>query len=450
MKKWITNNTGLKVVSIVFALMLWLIVVNIDNPTTKKEFTNVQVELTNEDAITDKEKVCSVIDNSNVITITVRGPRNIVEDLSASDFKATADLRELTDFEFVPIEIQPLRYKDKLTSVESRTKNVKVSIEELSVKQFAIRASVTGTPADGYAVGKKTLSQNIVKINGPASIMSTINSVVAEVNVSDMSSDISTPVSLTVYDGNDRAIDTSRLKLSVDSVNVNVEMLMTKEVPIRAGTVGTPAEGYRVMGDVVCAPETVVIAAKEKVLSKISEIRIPDETLDVTELNESFEKIIDISDYLPEDVTLVSESEFLATVSIEKMESKEMYYPITSIAIENLVDNYKTVYTNFDPLKIQVWGTKEKLQDLENADMTVMLDLSNIEEPGNYSVPVLINLPEGYTVFEEYTVEIHVYEGTLDYSNIAAQAATTVGENNKTTENSTEKNKNSNEGNSEE
>ena len=442
MKKWIANNTGLKVVSVVFALMLWLIVVNIDNPTTKREFTNVQVELTNEDAITDKEKVCSVIDDSNIITVTVRGPRNVVESLSASDFKATADLRELTDFEFVPIEIQPLRYKDKLTSVESRTKNVKVNIEELSVKQFAIRASVVGTPSEGYAVGKKILSQNIVKINGPSSIMSTINRVVAEVNVSDMSSDISTPVSLTIYDGNDKAIDTSRLKLSVDSVNVNVEMLKTKEVPIRAGTVGTPAEGYRVLGDVVCAPETVVVAAREKVLNKISEIRIPDVAMDVTDLSQSFEKIIDITEYLPEDVTLVSEPEFLATVNIEKMESREMFYAITSIDIENLSEKYKTIYTNFEPLKIQVWGTKEKLQELVPTDMTVMLDLTNIEEPGNYSVPVHINLPEGYTVFEEYTVEIHVYEGTLDYSNIESSVNNMAVERNKTTNNETNRNSN--------
>lgn len=428
MKKWITNNTGLKVVSIVFALMLWLIVVNIDDPSTKKEITNVQVELTNEDAITDKEKVCSVIDNSNVISITIRGPRSVVESLSASDFKATADLRELTDFEFVPIEIQALRYKDKLTSVESRTKNVKVSIEELSIKQFAIRASVTGTPADGYAVGNKTLSQNIVKINGPASIMSTINRVVAEVNVSDMSSDISTPVSLTVYDGNDKAIDTSRLKMSVDSVNVNVEMLKTKEVPVRAGTSGTPADGYRVVGDVVCAPETVTIAAKENVLAGISEVRIPDEVIDVTDLNKSFESLIDISEYLDEGVTLIGDVEILASVNIEKLESKDIYYPVTSITIENMADNYKSIYTNFDPLKLQIWGTEEKIQELQNTDVTVTVDLSSIKDPGNYTIPVAIQLPEGYSVFEEYTVEIHVYEGNLDYSEITSNENKNAGD----------------------
>lgn len=430
MKKWITNNTGLKVVSIVFALMLWLIVVNIDDPSTKKEISNVQVELTNEDAITDKEKVCSVIDNSNVISITIRGPRSVVESLNASDFKATADLRELTDFEFVPIEIQALRNKDKLTSVESRTKNVKVSIEELSVKQFAIKASVTGTPADGYAVGNKSLSQNIVKINGPASIMSTINRVVAEVNVSDMSSDINTPVSLTVYDGNDKAVDTSRLKMSVDSVNVNVEMLKTKEVPIKAGTSGTPADGYRVVGGVVCAPETVTIAAKENVLSGISEVRIPDEVIDVTDLNKSFESLIDISKYLGDGVTLIGEAEILASVNIEQLESKDIYFPVTSISIENLADNYKSIYTNFDPLKLQIWGTEEKIQELQNTDVSVSIDLSSVKDSGNYTIPVTIQLPEGYNVFEEYTVEIHVYEGNLDYSEITSNENNNAGESN--------------------
>lgn len=420
MKKWITNNTGLKVVSIVFALMLWLIVVSIDNPVTKREFTNVQVELTNEDAITDKEKVCSVMDNSNIITITVRGPRTVVESLSASDFKATADLRELTEFEFVPIEIQPLRYKDKLTSVESKTKNVKVSIEELAVKQFAIRTSVDGTPADGYAVGKRTLSQNIVKIYGPASIMSTINRVVAEVNVSDMSSDINTPVSLTVYDGNDKAIDTSRLKLSVDSVNVSVEMLKTKEVPIKAGTKGTPAEGYRVLGDVVCAPETVVIAAKENVLAEINEIRVPDEAIDVTGLDKSFEKMIDLSQYVDEDVYIISDTEFLATITIEQLEKKEFYYPVTSVTIENLKENYKSIYTSFDPLKLQIWGTNEKLQELETADISASIDLSSIDSTGNYTIPVKITLPEGYNLFEEYTVSVHVYEGNLEYTEMTS------------------------------
>ena len=90
-------------------------------------------------------------------------------------------------------------------------------------------------------------------------------------------------------------------------------------------------------------------------------------------------------------------------------------------------------------------GTKEKLQDLENGDMTVMLDLSNIEEPGNYTVPVLINLPEGYSVFDEYTVSLHIYEGNLEYSEMTSQ-----NQNSGTEEGSTTKSNKNNTGKSEE
>lgn len=419
MKRWATHNAALKLGSIAVAVLLWLVVVNIDNPIIRKDFTNVQVELTHEDAITDKEKVCSVEGNSDIITVTVRGPRSIVDSLNASDFKASADLRELTDFEFVPIEITALRYKDKLSSVESKTKNVKVNIEELSSKQFAIKPSIIGTPAAGYAVGDTSLSQNVVKINGPASVMSTISRVVAEVNVSDMSTDINTPVSITLYDGNDRVVDTTSLKMSVDSVNVTVQMLPTKEVVVTADTTGTPADGCRVVGDVAIAPETVVIAAKESVLSKINEIKIDKSEIDVTGKSESFEQMIDISKYVQDGVTICSDTEVLATINIEQLESKDVYYPVNGVQVSGLDEKYKYVYTNFDPIQMNIWGQKEKVDSINiGAIVSVKADLSSITDVGNYTVPVTVELKDGYFVFDEFTINIHVYEGNLDYSQI--------------------------------
>lgn len=419
MKRWATHNVALKLGSIAVAVLLWLVVVNIDNPIIRKEFTNVQVELTHEDAITDKEKVCSVEGNSDIITVTVRGPRSVVESLAASDFKATADLRELTEFEFVPIEIATLRYKDKLSSVESKTKNVKVNIENLASKQFAIKPSIIGTPAVGYAVGETSLSQNVVKINGPASVMSTISRVVAEVNVSDMSTDINTPINITLYDGNDRVVDTSGLKMSVDSVNVTVQMLPTKEVVVTADTMGTPADGCRVVGDVAIAPETVVIAGKENVLSKINEIKIDKSEIDVTGKSESFEQMVDISKYAPDGVSICSDKEVLATINIEQLESKDVYVPVNGIEVGGLNEKYKYVYANFDPIQMTVWGQKEKANEIDNnVIVSVKADLSTIENVGNYTVPVTVELKDGYLVFDEYTINIHVYEGNLDYSQI--------------------------------
>ena len=50
MKKWLTNNLALKVISILVAMVLWLIVVNIDDPDKTRTFTNIEVQVLNQDA----------------------------------------------------------------------------------------------------------------------------------------------------------------------------------------------------------------------------------------------------------------------------------------------------------------------------------------------------------------------------------------------------------------
>ena len=47
MMKRLTNNIGLKLISVVFAVILWLIVVNIDDPVSSRKFSNIPVTVVN-------------------------------------------------------------------------------------------------------------------------------------------------------------------------------------------------------------------------------------------------------------------------------------------------------------------------------------------------------------------------------------------------------------------
>ena len=143
-----------------------------------------------------------------------------------------------------------------------------------------------------------------------------------------------------------------------------------------------------------------------------------------------------MNQYVDEDVYIVSDTEFLATITIEKMEKREMYYPVNSLTIENLKENYKSVYTNFDPLKLEIWGSTEKLQELEVASISASIDLSSIDNTGNYTVPVKITLPDGYNIFDEYTVAVYVYEGNLEYTEMTSQNQSQSSNQEKTTVNS--------------
>ena len=62
----ITNNIGLKLISVVIAVVLWLVVVNIDNPQMTVTFTS-SANIINENIIKDSGKVFEVVDNSDSI-----------------------------------------------------------------------------------------------------------------------------------------------------------------------------------------------------------------------------------------------------------------------------------------------------------------------------------------------------------------------------------------------
>ena len=68
--KTITNNFSLKILAVILAVVLWVVVINIDDPTTSKTYTtNVVAE--NTDYITSQNKYYEQLDSSNVVSFRV-------------------------------------------------------------------------------------------------------------------------------------------------------------------------------------------------------------------------------------------------------------------------------------------------------------------------------------------------------------------------------------------
>ena len=85
----LTNNVGIKIVAVLVAAIVWLAVININDPEKTIIIYNIPITVTNEDVITDMGMVYT-LESKNSINITVSGKRSNVSDLSADDFTATA------------------------------------------------------------------------------------------------------------------------------------------------------------------------------------------------------------------------------------------------------------------------------------------------------------------------------------------------------------------------
>ncbi|MBR3643458.1 MAG: hypothetical protein IKN57_08130, partial [Parasporobacterium sp.] len=96
MKKLLTDNIGLKILALLVATVLWVVVVNVDDPVVEKRFSGVTVEVANAEAITRQNKTYEILDNSDTITVIVKGKRSILDQMSKDYIKATADIKNLT------------------------------------------------------------------------------------------------------------------------------------------------------------------------------------------------------------------------------------------------------------------------------------------------------------------------------------------------------------------
>ena len=80
--KKVMNNFGLKILAVLFAVVLWIVVVNIDDPSNSKPYTT-SVSLENKSYITSMGKWADYLDGKNsleeAVTILKRDTRHFAK-----------------------------------------------------------------------------------------------------------------------------------------------------------------------------------------------------------------------------------------------------------------------------------------------------------------------------------------------------------------------------------
>ena len=106
LKDFFTKNIGLKFLAILFAVLIWFIVMNIEDYNISKTIQDIPVKMLNGNTILENGMVYDIT-GGETISITVTGPRSVVENLTASDFIATADLSHLSVTNSTTISVAP-------------------------------------------------------------------------------------------------------------------------------------------------------------------------------------------------------------------------------------------------------------------------------------------------------------------------------------------------------
>lgn len=435
----IFENIGLKLFALAFAIVLWLLVTNINDPVSRMTISNVQVRLLNTDLITKQGDVYSVLDDSDVVpVVTVTAKRSIIDALDKDDIVATADVNDLSSLDTVEIRFSSYKFNNEIDSIEGSTENVKLSIEKKLTSTFTLKTATAGKLASGYELGSVIPEQNQVRVSGPQSVVSSISEATATVDISGATGSISTYSDIRLLDSSGNPVDTQTLTMNINSVKVNVVVLPVKTIPVQVTTSGSPADGYLATGKITADPETVSIAGKSSVLQTIESLQIPGSAVDISGADSDVTRTVDVSGFLPEGVTFEDsgfDGKVQVTVGIEPAQDADVDVKISSVSLNNVPQGYeakilavndgsKTVTASEDgAFTLRFRGLAANIDGIRLDTLQPGVDIGALtadkqEEnlAGNYTAAVAVTLPDSVMQTNTVVAQIRLEKKSSDSS----------------------------------
>lgn len=424
MKEKIFKNLSLKILSAVFAVVLWTIIVNIYDPTTSYTFSNVSVQLINTESLTDKNYSYEIVDGGK-ISVYVSGPKSVVTNIKASDIVATADLSKISAFaDYVDIHVSVVQNGQTLNNVEAapKTSAVRLSIENRDTKTINVNTEVTGKPADGYALVKQTLNPTSIKVTGPSSIIDTIDHAGITFDVTGATDEVHGDADIHLYDEEENEIKDVSVDLSQSSVSYTAQVVRIKTVAVEAGYSGTPKAGYTI-SSVTLNQNNVQVYGDENALNNLEKIVIPSNNINVDELDKDRIYKFSLENYIDKSLHILKNSRVEVTVKVGTTTTKSITLNTSDIRVSGL-DTSMTYGFAYKTYNIEIEGNADAIAALDISKISVSADLSDYKSSGAVDVKLSVSLPDGVKLKNAVTVKAELNNNTETSSSEATTATT--------------------------
>ena len=417
MKDWFMKNLKLKIIAVLFAAGLWMISININDPYQSKDYS-VQVQLLNMNVMTGAGKYIEVANNTDQITVKVKGNRSVMDTFSTANIVATADLNEMDENHQVPIKLSTIKTNgSKIESIRANNTYVEVKVENVRRVQKTLEVVTRNAPAEGYILGKISTEQNALRISGPESAVTMVDKAVVNFDLANATDDVSMILPVELYDAQGNRINDSRLTTSINEVQCVATILATKEIPLVFTAKGIAAKGYEFTGEIQSEPDTIVVASKNSVLRGIKKLEIKD-AIDVEKAKENVTATLDVREYLPENVVLADSSftgKVTVTAFVEEIFTKEIEILREQIQMVNVPEGIIAEIENPEEnIVIEVDGFVSAQADFRDSDVKAKIDVlsymnnNNLMEleAGEYEMEIKFELPEKVWIEDKLQTKI--------------------------------------------
>lgn len=226
MKELLSKNLAAKILCMIMAVVLWMYVMNEQNPPIEASFT-VPIEVKN------LSSTYTLMDGPESVRVKVRGARSIIATLSASDIAAYIDLKGVGEGRH-PIKIMAI-VPQSVELVEVNPDKALLRIDIATSRKLPVEVRYTSAPPENAIVGKVTLSPDAVIVEGPKSVLDSMDKAIIYMDLSEHSTDFSGKFTVHIVNTDGKELEDvvaqpSQINVATQLLVVNKKLVDVKPV----------------------------------------------------------------------------------------------------------------------------------------------------------------------------------------------------------------------------
>jgi YbbR domain-containing protein len=364
--------------ALIFAVVVWIFAVTQADPAETRTYPrSLPMEIIGLDP-----NLTIINEVPQQVNVAIRAPSSIHSQLE-NDINLIDVILDLSGFESgvhtlapqVNLGISPAEV------VRINPSSIFIKLDAIITENFPIELRMIGNPTIGFEVQPPELSAESVLISGPQSLIDTIEHVVAEINIADVSEDVQRMIELTPYDIDDIPIE--GVSLSPSAIQVTVPVTQRggfRTVVVKIVTSGQIAPGYRLTNIFALPPTVTIFSADPNLVDTIPGFV---ETTPIN-LNMASENIeIRVALNLPEGINVVGSQNVTVQIGIDTIQSSISFTNVP-IQIEGLGEDLQF---EISPENVDIFlsGPLPLLDELDLTKILVLIDLTD-RGPGTYQL----------------------------------------------------------------
>jgi YbbR domain-containing protein len=385
MVRWLNDNFGSLLLSLVAAAMVWASAVSAADPIQQQPFSEpIPIEVT---GLPAELVVLGEIPGEG--TVVVRAPESVWARLTPGSIHLEADLTGLGAgehaVELTPrVDFGPAR----ITSVDPET--ITVTLEPLASRVVPVQVRTLGTPAVGYRVETPNAVPDEVTVSGPTSAVARVAQALAEVSLGGLRQEVDQTIQLLPVDPSGQSVRGVRVEPAEVQVRARVVQLGGyRDVAVKVIIEGQVEPGYWVTRITVSPPVITVYSSDAESVVLLPGF-VETEPLVLTGASSDLSRRLALN--LPSGVAPVGEQTVLVEVGVAAIESS---LTVTrELEVQGLGPG---LYASPSPDTVSVIlsGPLPVLERLTLSDVRVVLNLRELGVGSHQVTPEVVVLPSG-------------------------------------------------------